>query len=60
MLLITSYKKNMCNEEKDSLTIKPLDNFFQAMLSISILGIILFFICGVEKDIILLFWYVLL
>ena len=45
----------MCNEEKDSLTIKPLDNFFQAMLSISILGIILFFICGVEKDIILLF-----
>ena len=50
----------MCNEEKDSLTIKPLDKFFQAMLSISILGIILFFICGVEKDIILLFWYVLL
>lgn len=50
----------MCNEEKDSLTIKPLDNFFQAMLSISILSIILFFICGVEKDIILLFWYVLL
>ena len=49
----------MCNEE-DKLIIKPFDNFFQAMLSISILGIILFFICGVEKDIILLFWYVLL
>lgn len=45
----------MYNEEKNKLIIKPLDNFFQAMLSISIFGIILFFICGVEKDIIFLF-----
>jgi len=49
----------MCNEE-DKLIIKPLDNFFQATVSISIFGIIMFPICGVEKDIILLFWYVLL
>lgn len=44
----------MCNEE-DKLIIKPLDNFFQATVSISIFGIIMFPICGVEKDIILLF-----
>lgn len=45
----------MCDEEKDKLVIKPLDNFFQATVSISILGIILLPICGVEKNIILLF-----
>lgn len=45
----------MCNEENDSLTIKPLDNFFQATVIISIFGIILLSIGGVEKDIILLF-----
>ena len=44
----------MCNEE-DKLIIKPLDNFFQAMVSISIFSIILLLIGGVEKDIILLF-----
>ena len=44
----------MCNEE-DKLIIKPLDNFFQATVIISIFSIILLLIGGVEKDIILLF-----
>ena len=44
----------MCNEE-DKLIIKPLDNFFQATVIISIFGIILLLIGGVEKNIILLF-----
>lgn len=44
----------MCNEE-DKLIIKPFDNFFQATVIISIFGIILLLIGGVEKNIILLF-----
>ena len=44
----------MCNEE-DKLIIKPLDNFFQATVIISIFSIILLLIGGVEKNIILLF-----